>query len=107
MTVSDQPVTTTESDFSAQLTGMRGDTSMIRDDISILRSGQGEIERAMRGIDLTVGLIRRDDMAVARGGISMIRDQISELKTGQTEIRELLADIVRRLDAGPDSADHV
>ncbi|WP_030453015.1 hypothetical protein [Herbidospora cretacea] len=106
MTISDQPVTAAES-FSAQLTGMRGDTSMIRDDISILRSGQGEIERAMRGIDLTVGLIRRDDMAVARGGISMIRDQISELKTGQTEIRQLLADIVRRLDAGRDHADHV
>ncbi|WP_062352325.1 hypothetical protein [Herbidospora yilanensis] len=105
MTRSDQQVTAPESDFSAQLTGMRGDTSIIKDDISILRSGQGEIERAMRGIDLTVGLIRRDDMAVARGGISMIREQISELKTGQTEIRDLLADLVRRLGAGRDNTD--
>ncbi|WP_066361759.1 hypothetical protein [Herbidospora mongoliensis] len=71
----------------------------IRDDIGILRTAQVEMERNVDTVRLTVRVLRENDLPVIRGGMDIVRDHLTHLRTGQAEVRDLLADIVRRLDA--------
>ncbi|GAB1817763.1 hypothetical protein [Herbidospora sp. RD11066] len=95
----DEQASALEPGRCADCTGVRNDTAGIRDDLGILRTGQVEIERNVDTIRLTVRVLRQTDLPVIRGGMDIVRDHLTHLRAGQTEIRELLADIVRRLDA--------
>lgn len=78
---------------------VQNDTSGVRDDLGILRTSQREIERNLDTVRITVRVLRENDLPVIRGGMDLVRDHLIHLRAGQAEIRDLLADIVRRLDA--------
>nr|WP_062330702.1 hypothetical protein [Herbidospora sakaeratensis] len=82
------------------------DTAGIREDIGILRSGQSDIESFVKDVYLEVRTLRGNDLALVRGSTDLLRDRLGEIRAGQIEIRDLLTELVRRLDAVGEAADH-